>query len=105
MNEICKMLKVEVDQIDLLINVVDNVVEKVANPDSVDQKSKEPTKKPAGYESPGYGQPETPTEVENVYFWQVGLCWSQVCWSKCRSFDRFGRFYDYVIVSYKYIFF
>ncbi|KAL1509207.1 hypothetical protein ABEB36_003980 [Hypothenemus hampei] len=68
MNEICKLLNVDVEQIELLINVVDNVVEKVANPEGADQKSGQSLKKAEGYESPGYGQPETPTEVENVYF-------------------------------------
>ncbi|XP_066146356.1 G1/S-specific cyclin-D2 [Euwallacea fornicatus] len=68
MSEICTLLTVTVEEIEPLINVVDNVVEKVANPEGSDQKSKEASKKPTGYESPGYGQPETPTEVENVYF-------------------------------------
>ncbi|XP_050298699.1 G1/S-specific cyclin-D2 [Anthonomus grandis grandis] len=67
-DEICSMLNVDVTKIDLYINVVDSVVERVANPEGAEKKTKEPAKKPAGYESPTYGQPETPTEVENVYF-------------------------------------
>ncbi|KAF7287921.1 hypothetical protein GWI33_000263 [Rhynchophorus ferrugineus] len=69
--DICQMLNVNVETIETLINVVDNVVEKVASPSGSEPPSLEqPGAKhePAGYESPGYGQPETPTEVESVYF-------------------------------------
>ncbi|XP_019766072.2 G1/S-specific cyclin-D2 [Dendroctonus ponderosae] len=68
MSEVCTMLKADMGEISQLINVVDKLIEKVATPENGDQKDKEAAKKPAGYESPTYGQPETPTEVENVYF-------------------------------------
>ncbi|XP_030745595.1 G1/S-specific cyclin-D2-like [Sitophilus oryzae] len=69
--DICQMLNVSVDTIERLINIVDNVVDKVASPAAPAQSQPEQSStkhQPAGYESPGYGQPETPTEVENVYF-------------------------------------
>ncbi|KAG5882106.1 hypothetical protein JTB14_016869 [Gonioctena quinquepunctata] len=62
--DICKMLNVSVETIEYLVGVIDSAVAKVAPPTP----EKMETKTVQGYESPQYGQPETPTEVENIYF-------------------------------------
>lgn len=55
------MLNVDVHTIYFLVGLIDNAVTQVV--------THQPNKHPVqGYESPKYGQPETPTEVETIYF-------------------------------------
>lgn len=65
-NDICNMLNVDLPTIEYLVAVIDNAVAQVVAPSI----SPIPPAKTVnqGYESPKYGQPETPTEVENIYF-------------------------------------
>ncbi|XP_060531146.1 G1/S-specific cyclin-D2-like [Cylas formicarius] len=63
--DVCRMLNVNVETLEYLVSVVDRLVEKVVPPAPT---KGEPSKTVSGYESPKYGQPETPTEVENIYF-------------------------------------
>lgn len=66
MSDICRMLNVDLPTIDYLVAVIDNAVAQVVAP-SVSPAQPEKTVN-QGYKSPKYGQPETPTEVENIYF-------------------------------------
>lgn len=60
------MLSVDLATINFLVTLIDNAVAQVVTPSETDQPGeKNPIE---GYESPKYGQPETPTEVENIYF-------------------------------------
>lgn len=65
MGDICNMLNVDLPTIDFLVAVIDNAVAQVVAPTQTVQQEKAVSQ---GYESPKYGQPETPTEVENIYF-------------------------------------
>lgn len=65
MNDICNMLNIDMGTIDFLVAVIDNAVAQVVAPPQPTQPEKTVSQ---GYESPKYGQPETPTEVENIYF-------------------------------------
>lgn len=59
------MLNVDLPTIDFLVTIIDNAVAQVVAPSHPVQPEKTVSQ---GYESPKYGQPETPTEVENIYF-------------------------------------
>ncbi|XP_018326730.1 G1/S-specific cyclin-D2-like [Agrilus planipennis] len=67
--DVCYILNLDPISLELLVRFVDQIVEKV-----VPQKPKPNPNDTAkgvsnnGFESPNYKQPETPTEVENVYF-------------------------------------
>lgn len=61
------MLNVDPKTIEFLVGVIDNAVSKVA-PSTPEKPETTLTKTVQGYESPQYGQPKTPTEVENIYF-------------------------------------
>lgn len=50
---------------DCLVTIIDGAVAKVVAPSTPDRAE---SKGIQGYESPQYGQPETPTEVDNIYF-------------------------------------
>lgn len=69
--DICNLTRVDPINLELLIRFVDEQVEKVVKQANQTKQSTETTNKHStnnAYESPTYGQPETPTEVENVYF-------------------------------------
>lgn len=69
--DICMLTKVEPISLEILIRFVDQAVEKVTHPTSHDERAHTPTTKYVTndeFDSPKYGQPETPTEVENIYF-------------------------------------
>lgn len=58
------MIGIEPESLEVLVTIVDNTVDKV-----VPKTPEKNTKTVEDYESPPqYGQPETPTEVENIYF-------------------------------------
>lgn len=59
------MLNVDLPTIDFLVAIIDNAVAQVVAPS---HPAEPPKVVSQGYESPKYGQPETPTEVENIYF-------------------------------------
>lgn len=65
LNDICNMLNVDMSTINVLVAVIDNAVAQVVESPQPSHNEKTVSQ---GYESPKYGQPETPTEVENVYF-------------------------------------
>lgn len=58
--DVCAMVGLDSENLEVLVRIVDAVVDKVV--------PKSPEKTVNGYESPQYPQPETPTEVENIYF-------------------------------------
>lgn len=67
--DICHLTQVDPINLELLVRFVDQQIESVV--------PQTPTKPPTStsklttndeFESPTYGQPETPTEVENIYF-------------------------------------
>ncbi|XP_074037530.1 G1/S-specific cyclin-D2 [Leptinotarsa decemlineata] len=60
-SDICGILNVNPSSIEYLVTVIDDAVAKVST-------AKTGTKPAQGYECPQYGQPETPTEVEVIYF-------------------------------------
>lgn len=62
MNDICSLLNVDMSTINFLVTVIDNAVAQVVAAPQPEKDSSQ------GYESPKYGHPETPTEVENIYF-------------------------------------
>ena len=57
------MLGLESETLEFLVGLVDTAVDKV-----VPKTPEKTTKTVEDYESPQYPQPETPTEVENIYF-------------------------------------
>ncbi|CAH1985169.1 unnamed protein product [Acanthoscelides obtectus] len=68
--ETCSMLNIALRSVEYLVSVIDSAVASMASP-QVQQQMKEHEKNASsqqGYESPQYGQPETPTEVESIYF-------------------------------------
>uniref|UniRef100_A0A6P7GFV0 G1/S-specific cyclin-D2-like n=1 Tax=Diabrotica virgifera virgifera TaxID=50390 RepID=A0A6P7GFV0_DIAVI len=61
--DVCSLLNVNPQAVEVVVAVIDSAVAKVL--------PKSTTPEPntvQGYESPQYGQPETPTEVENIEF-------------------------------------
>ncbi|XP_056642350.1 G1/S-specific cyclin-D2-like [Diorhabda sublineata] len=66
LRDTCNMLNVNPRTVEFLVGVIDNAVSKVAP--SLTPTTPESKTTVQGYESPHYGQPETPTEVENIYF-------------------------------------
>ncbi|CAH1159615.1 unnamed protein product [Phaedon cochleariae] len=64
LHDICRALNVSPRTVEFLVGLIDKAVSKVAPPTP----ERTETNAVRGYESPRYGQPETPTEVENVYF-------------------------------------
>ncbi|KAL3266198.1 hypothetical protein HHI36_010381 [Cryptolaemus montrouzieri] len=64
--DICSIVGIDIVALEILVRVIDQAVEKVV-PRSPEA---EPQEKMStqGYESPQYGQPNTPTEVDNIYF-------------------------------------
>lgn len=70
--DVCTLLQIDPAGLDLLTRYVDRIVEKSSTakqPEkSATSTSPSQCSDSSGYESPKYGQPETPTEVENVYF-------------------------------------
>lgn len=67
--DICMMTKVDPISLEILIRFIDQAVEKVTH-QAPDRAQVPPTKYVTSdeFDSPKYGQPETPTEVENIYF-------------------------------------
>ncbi|RZC43144.1 hypothetical protein BDFB_002587 [Asbolus verrucosus] len=61
--DVCSMISLDIETLEVLVGIVDGAVEKVV-PKTPEKK----VKSVEGYESPQYSQPETPTEVENIYF-------------------------------------
>ncbi|KYB28107.1 G1/S-specific cyclin-D2 [Tribolium castaneum] len=62
-SDVCSMVSIESETLEVLVAIVDNAVDKV-----VPKTPEKPSKTVEGFESPQYPQPETPTEVENIYF-------------------------------------
>lgn len=71
-NDICSLLHIESTGLDLLSRYIDRIVEKSSSSKQPEKSSTSSSSSSqcsdSGYDSPKYGQPETPTEVENVYF-------------------------------------
>lgn len=65
-SEICQLVNIDPIALEVLIRIVDSAVEKVVprTPELPENKCSTTQ----GFESPKYGQPETPTEVDNIYF-------------------------------------
>ncbi|KAK9870141.1 hypothetical protein WA026_006233 [Henosepilachna vigintioctopunctata] len=63
--DICSMVGIDIMALEILVRLIDHAVEKVVPRSEPVPENKVPTQ---GYESPQYGQPNTPTEVDNVYF-------------------------------------
>lgn len=70
--DICNLTRVDPINLELLVRFVDEQVEKVVSQASEKSSHEHSSNKHAasgnGYESPTYGQPETPTEVDSIYF-------------------------------------
>lgn len=71
--DICRLTQVDPISLEILIRFVDRAVEKVTHPQTDDDERTEQTSITKcvtndQFDSPKYGQPETPTEVENIYF-------------------------------------
>ncbi|CAG9861721.1 unnamed protein product [Phyllotreta striolata] len=65
--DVCRMLNADPATIESLVCLIDGAVSK-ATPGVAEPMDAQTTKTvQGGYESPQYGQPETPTEVEKVY--------------------------------------
>lgn len=69
-HDICNLTRVDPISLEILIRFVDEVVEKVMkeSPGRELLPSSKHVTNDSEFSSPTYGQPETPTEVENVYF-------------------------------------
>lgn len=69
--DICNLTHVDPISLELLVRFVDEQIEKVVSQDTTKSPPDTNMNKHAtnnGYESPTYGQPETPTEVDSIYF-------------------------------------
>nr|CAH7753111.1 unnamed protein product [Callosobruchus chinensis] len=67
--ETCAMLNVALRSVEYLVTVIDGAVASMASPQQPQKQEEQKTvSTQQGYESPQYGQPETPTEVESIYF-------------------------------------
>lgn len=67
--DVCHLTHVDPINLELLVRFIDQQVEKVVP--QVSERAASPSNKLTtnnDFESPTYGQPETPTEVESIYF-------------------------------------
>lgn len=67
--DICHLTRVDPINLELLIRFIDQQVEKVV-PQAAEKQNHGTNKYPTNgeFDSPTYGQPETPTEVDSIYF-------------------------------------